>query len=534
MKKFKKILCLLLTGAMLTTALWGCGENTDPEKPSGKKISKESQDGGTLIIRAFGDPMSFNPDKLPDDNGYEAFQNMYSRLTKLDAAKKVVPDLAESWDIKDKGATITYHLRKNAKWHDGEAVTADDVKYTFDFIKEHDTYYLSSLLQQVKEIIVDDPHTVTFKLEKPNVAFVPHLSWYACFVVPKHVYEKYDDWDDCPEIKTNPIGSGGFKFAEFVQGEKVVLERFDDYYEGKPHLDKLIFQMIPDDATAVNAFKNGEIDVVENVPPANNEELLKDENIRMMLNEFPSPMRIVFNVNNKKVSDPAVRRAIAMCVDREEIVEKIYQGNRKPEYSMYPAIIEQYANTVDTAPKFDIKGARKVLEDAGYKPDKEGYYIKDLEIEVFEGGGAPDIAKLLQGHMKEAGMKMELNVSEFNAWAEKVDTRGKFCIELQGGFMGPDVSALYNRYGTGQSSNFAGYSNKKFDELMNKGIQEVNEEKRAEIYKEAQKILAEDLPFFPIVGFSSYDANNVQFKDLPIDGEGKWGWQEYSHTYLTK
>ena len=142
--------------------------------------------------------------------------------------------------------------------------------------------------------------------------------------------------------------------------------------------------------------------------------------------------------------------------------------------------------------------------------------------------------KLMQATLAKAGIELKVNVSEFNAWADKVGTNKDFIMELQGGFMGPDPAALYSRYGTGESNNWSGYSNIKFDELCKKGLTVGNKEERAAIYKEAQKILAEDLPFIPIVGFASYDANSVNFKNLPIDGTGKWGWQEYTFTEKVK
>ncbi|UTC89285.1 peptide ABC transporter substrate-binding protein [Treponema denticola] len=526
----KKRIAMLLTAAVLTVTVLviSCSKN-EAEMGTGKKATEKT----TIIVRAGGDPMSWNPDSLPDDNGYPIFQNIFNRLVKLDASKNIIPDLAESWDISPDGKEITFYLH-TVEWHDGKPVTADDVKYTFDYIAKKNTYLLYSRLQIIDEIVVKDSKTVVFKLKYPDVSLVANLGWYASFVLPKHIFDNGQEWEDNIASKEMPIGSGPFKLLKFKQGESVTLEANKNYFMGAPKLDNVIFTMIPDNATAVQALVNGEIDVLENVPAANNRELLANPQLRLVFNEYPSPMRIIFNMRNEKVKDVHLRKAIASAINKKEISDKIFDGVQKPEYAMYPEFIKWVSNTENVSPQFNIDVARKILQDAGYKADKDGFFVRGLQIEVFEGGGYPDAAKLMQATLAKAGIELKVNVSEFNAWADKVGTNKDFIMELQGGFMGPDPAALYSRYGTGESNNWSGYSNIKFDELCKKGLTVGNKEERAAIYKEAQKILAEDLPFIPIVGFASYDANSVNFKNLPIDGTGKWGWQEYTFTEKVK
>ncbi|MEL3913633.1 ABC transporter substrate-binding protein [Treponema pedis] len=526
----KKRIAMLLTAAVLTVTVLviSCSKN-EAEMGAGEKTAEKT----TLIVRAGGDPMSWNPDILPDDNGYPIFQNIFNRLVKLDASKNIIPDLAESWDISPDGKKITFHLH-TAEWHDGKPVTADDVKYTFDYIAKKNTYLLYSRLQIIDEIVVKDSKTVVFKLKVPDVSLVANLGWYASFVLPKHIFDNGQEWEDNLATKEMPIGSGPFKFLKFKQGESVTLEANKNYFMGAPKIDNVIFTMIPDNATAVQALVNGEVDVLENLPAANNRELLANPQLRLVFNEYPSPMRVIFNMRNEKVKDANLRRAIASAINKKEISDKIFDGVQKPEYAMYPEFIKWVSNTEDASPQFNIDAARKILQDAGYKADKDGFFVRGLQIEVFEDGGYPDAAKLMQATLAKAGIELKVNVSEYNAWADKVGTNKDFMLELQGGFMGPDPAALYSRYGTDQSNNWSGYSNIKFDELCKKGLTVGDKKERAAIYKEAQKILAEDLPFIPVVGFASYDVNSIKFKNLPIDGTGKWGWQEYTFTEKVK
>ena len=517
----KRVFVSVVFSLLLAVFVAGCSDASN---------SNSGGDGeDVLIVRATGDPMSFNPDTTADDNAYPIVQNLFNRLVKLDASKQIIPDLAKDWDVSEDGLTITFNLKENAKWHDGEPVTSKDVKYTFETIQENKTYYFSSRSEIVDTIETPDEHTVVFNMKSPDVSFIADLGWYATFILPEHVFNTDVSWDDNAASK-EPIGSGPFKFGEFKQGVNVTLLPNEDYHDGKPKIDKLVFSIIPDEQTAIQALVNGEIDVFENVPSSSVEQLKSRDNVRLELNEYPSPARIIFNLTKEEVSDVNLRKAIATAIDKEEISTKVYSGIQKPEYSMYPSLIDWAANTEETSPEFNLEKAEQILIDAGYEKDANGFYVSGIPLEVFEGSGYPDMANLMKATLAKAGIGIDVKVSEFNAWNQKVSVDQNFVMELQGGFMGPDPAALEKRYGTDVGSNYGKYSNTKFDELTKKAGSTGDQKLRAQYYKEAQAILAEDLPFIPIVTFAGYDANNSSFTNLPIDGTGKWGWAEYTFT----
>lgn len=523
----KKLSMCLAAVLSLSLLLAGCGQEKD--KPG----VPESKGGGTFIIRSVGDPMSFNPDINSDDNGYPMFQNMFLRLCALDSSKQnLVPEAAKEWSYNDSATAVTFKLRNDLKWTDGKPVNSKDVKYTFDTIKANPSYYFSSNMQNVSSIEAPDDDTVIFNLAQPDASFVKLLGWYATFIMPEHIYNNGGDWADNAANK-DPVTCGPFMFKEYKQGESVTLVKNPDFPE-PAKLDKLIFSIIPDETTALQALKNGEIDFYENFPAASVKEMEKDKNFRVIENQYPSPIRMVFNLADKKVADPAVRRAIATAINREEISKKVFDQIQAPEYSMYPSMIKWAANTKDTAPKFNIEEAGKILEGGGYQKDTDGFYIKGLTLDVFEGGGYPDTAKLIKATLEKAGIGIDIQVSEYNAWNQKVGVDNNFTMELQGGFMGPDPAALQTRIGTGMTFNWGKYSNPKVDQLLKQGVSVSDESERAPYYKEAQKILAEDLPYVNIVSFAGPEANSTRFKNLPYDGQGKWGWADYSHTELVK
>ncbi len=499
----------------------------EDKKEEDKEEAKDDGEEFVVVVRSYGDPLSFNPVSIADDNGYSIHQNLFNRLVKLDASKSVVPDLAKEWEVSDDGMKITFYLKDNAFWHDGEKVTADDVKYTMDVVLENEAYFLNASLKSVDNVEVVDDYTVVFNMKSPDVAVLGYLGWYGSFIMPEHIFNNGEAWED-NAATMNPIGSGPFKFEEFKQGESVTLVKNENYHDGAPNIDRLIFSIIPDDATAVQAFLNGEIDDLGAVPTANVEELKANPDATMVLNEYPSPMMFVFNLNNEILQDVAVRKAIAMSIDKDEISKKVYNGAQEPEYNMYPSIVEWASNSEDTSPMFDIEGAKAVLEDAGYEMDEDGYYIRGLVVDVFEGYGYPDSAKLIQASLKEAGIELEVAVHEFNAWDEKVFVNKDFIAATMGGFQGPDPAALFNRVGTGGSMNLCGYSNPEVDKMFDEALAIGDKEKRAKIYKDIQAILAEDLPVCPIVKYAGWEAYASNLKNMPIEGAGKWGWSEYT------
>lgn len=490
-------------------------------------------DNDTVIVMASGDPMSWCPDPTADDNAYDMVQNMFHRLTKLDAGKKAIPDAAESWDVSDDALTITFHLRQDLKWTDGEPLTAADAEYTFSTIKSHPDYYLNATLASVDSFEATDDYTLVFHMSRPDMSITSTVGWYAGFILPKHVYDVEGvEWadNDAAKLTGIPVTSGPYKLAEYRQGESITLEANEDYYQ-VPKIKRLVYSIIADPSTAVQALQNGEIDYMHDVPSSNVVDLQNDPTLTMALNEYPSPVRMIINTTRSEfhLDDPAVRRAIAMCVDRDSISQKAYAGVMPPETHFYPSIYSEYSNDVDVAPAFDPEGAKQVLEDAGYTADADGNYITGLTIDAFQSAGYEECAKLIASQLSEIGLQTTVIMSETNAWSQKVGQQRDFNMEIQSGFMGPDPYALKNRFGTGTASNYSGWSNEEFDNLCDTANATADEAERADLYKQAQTILSQELPYVPICAYASYDAYASTLTNVPNDGTDKWGWQEWTY-----
>ncbi len=492
----------------------------------------------TVILQAGGDPQGWCPDVTPDDNGYYAMQNIYHRLTKLDVTRSCIPDAAESWDVSDDGLTITFHLRQDLKWTDGEPLTSEDVVFTFQGIKDNAQCYLHTTMTNVDTFEAPDDYTVVFNLVKPDMSMISTIGWYAGFIMPKHIYDVEGvEWNDNENsLLTNiPVTSGPFKVVGYTQGQSIELEANEEYFH-VPAIKHLIYSIITDDTTAVQALLNAEIDVLLNVPTPSVEQVKADPSLRIVERPDQTPTRMIFNTlrTERHLDDPAVRRAICMCVNRDDISAKAFGGINPPEVAFYPAQWGVWSNTEDVAPAYDPEGAKAVLEEAGYTPDENGNYITGFTIDTFSSTGNEECAKLIAAEMTAIGLPCEVVLSEMNAWSDKVGQQHDFDIEIQSGFLGPDAYALKLRWGTGVASNYGSYSNPEFDELCEEANATADDDKRAELYRQAQTILSQDLPYVNIVSALYNDAYAAGLINTGADGAGKWAGVEWTYAEWTE
>ncbi len=539
----KRLIALVLAVIMIL-GLAACGNSSTPEEqtptqPQNNETPEKSEEPEptapakekVLIVRLAGEPPNLMPNTSANDYAYNIAGNVYDQLVTLDANRETIPDLASSWESSTDGCTVTFHLRQGVKWHDGEAFTSADVKYTFDYILSHDTCLMYKRFSgYIASVDAPDDYTVVFNLSKPYAAqLIGRLGYYATFILPKHKFDNGQDWNDNP-CATAPIGTGPFKYEATEPGVSITLVKNEDYFQGAPNVDRLVYSIIPDTATAVQALYNGELDVMGNIPATEVDAMMANDDYTLNLSSLPSPVYLVFNFNDDVVSNLAVREAIARCVNRTEIGQKVYSGIRQPETHFYPSIISWVSCPDYPAPDFNIQEAKAILEAAGYTQDAEGYYIRGLVLDCYTTDSFPDVAKLFVASCKEAGIEVSVNASEYQAWNQKCSTEKNFQMTLMGGFQGPDVSDLSGRVGTGGASNLGSYSNAKVDALFELGMTSTDQDVRRPYYYQIQKILSEELPIVPFVQYQTYTAQASYVINTPIECAGKVSWNSYALT----
>ena len=457
--------------------------------PLPQASAQEPVEGGTFVVGIGGEPETYNPNAAPNDGAKIVIENVMNKLLKINGFSQVVPDLAESYEFSEDGLSLTFKLFEDVKWHDGESFTAEDVKWTFDQIKNEEGF-ASASLETIEEVNVVDDNTVEFKLSEPNAGILSAIAWHGTQIMPKHIYDGTDWLEN--EANQHPIGTGPFKFVEHVPGETITLEANEDYFKEGPYLDEVIIKIIPDSEVAYLAFTNGEID--ENrlgTPSTELEKLSKDDDYQITDIAWPNMASLVFNTKEGKFTDPLLREAVMYGIDKEEIFVKNYKEQGSIAEYFIPYQYDWALNEDAKMPERDVEKARQLIEEAGYEADEDGFYF-ETSMDTYPGwdGTVPIIAS----NLEEIGIKLTHNSMDDGTYDEKVLEKQDFELTGLSGYIGPDITAIETRFGTDKPMNYGLYSSEKMDELLEKGRKEVDPEKRAEIYKEIQSLLREDIP----------------------------------------
>jgi peptide/nickel transport system substrate-binding protein len=453
---------------------------------------------GNMFVAIGGDPVSFNPNLHADRHAYVPICNIFSRLVTLDAKYNVQPELAERWTIADDGLSYTFQLARTASWHDDEPVTAADVKYTLDQIRAMEDALAHRWLAPITAIEAPNEWSVVLTLSEPSASLLATLGGERTFILPAHRYRD-TDWSTNP-ANMHPVGSGPFRFLSFTPGATVDLEAYFDYFGSGPDLDRLIFQVMPDPARAVEALRNGEIDlIVSPTPPDLLPTLRQTPGLAIGEQALPAITFLGFNLEREPVSDPAVRQALARAIDRQPIVDQAHAGLAAPATTFVPAVIGWAAAQDEAAavPAFDPAAAASELDAVGLPVAGElrfhlvfPYVTADPEHK--------QMTALIQSQLLAVGVETELIGLDVDAWRERLRS-GAFDITLVTANLGPDPVRLRDYVGTGGESNFWRFSDETIDALFVEGEALSVVDARADVYRELQQALAEALPLIPLI-----------------------------------
>jgi len=455
---------------------------------------------GTVVLAAAGEPQSFQPDFQADDSLWPIACNIYNSLLSLDNSFNVIPELATGYTVSDDGLQITFALNPLATWHDGVPVTSLDVKYTLEQIVADKSSFGSSSISAITSVDTPDAYTAVLNLSAPSASIIGFLSWYAVFILPAHIYEG-TDWSTNP-ANQQPIGSGPFKFVSYTAGATVELAANEAYFGEGPYIEKLVYNIIPDDNTQVQALLNGEVDYIPGLPSSQVATLQATPGFKVNEKVYPSPIHVGFNFNHAPLDNVEVRRAIGQAIDRQQILDIALGGLGTIADRYYPAVIEWASNPDATVPAYDPDAANAALDAAGFPLNGDSRF--DLKLYLFTGWPeVADTATILKEQLGAIGVNVELVSLESASWLEQVQS-GESDLAILGGFQGPDPAALKTRFGTGASFNLWFYSNPEFDDLLAQGDAATSQEERVPIYFQAQEILAEDIPALQLVLQTSF------------------------------
>lgn len=507
----RTLLVLLVIGGLLVLA---AGPQPLVAQTSGPRY------GGTLRIGMQTDPVGLDPHLSSATATRNMMEHIYDTLVFYSAEGRFKPGLAESWTTSQDGLTWTFHLRRNAKFHNGRPFVADDVAYTINRIKDPKTRSpRAGDFADVDSVTAADASTAVFKLKKPFAPLIAKLSnSLSAAIVPKEVVEKDGD------MNTTPTGTGPFRFVGYTPQQRLVLVRSGDYWESDasgrrlPYLDRLEFVFFPDAVARATALRTGTVDFIEYVPSSEVRSLRSDPNVDVLGGPSANFRAIYINNAVAPFNNAKVRQAMAWAINRKEIIDTALfsVGGIDATGSVIPPG-DYFGLTRVVYNKVDIDRAKRLLAEAGHPNGLEA----DLYVtSTYDFLRTP--AEIIQAQLAKAGIRLRIQAADWSVYLPTVFAK-RYVLTLLGtsGQVDPD-DYLYNNFKTGDARNYVNYSDAQFDKLVEEGQTIAGEAQRKRIYEQAQMRLMETVPMAMLFHSTTFEAarKNVQ-------GFEHWSNQSY-------
>jgi peptide/nickel transport system substrate-binding protein len=502
-------------------------------------VQKPERNPNSFIESSIGDARRLNPVIANDSASGAINDQVFNGLVKYDKDIRLVGDLAERWDVSNGGKTITFHLRKGVKWHDGVEFTADDCLFTYKkFIDPKVVTPYSSSYVNIRRAEVVDKYTFRVIYKEP---FSPALESWSMGIIPKHLLDGKDINTD--PFNRHPIGTGPYKFKEWIAGQKIVLVANDDYFEGRPNIDRFIYRIIPDSSTMFQELLSGGVDMMGLTPL---QYLRKSETRRINENyrKFRYPANgytyMGYNLTNPLFSDVKVRQALSYAIDRQSIINGILLGLGEPCTGPFSYVSWAYNPRARRYPH-DPDRAKQMLAEEGWKPGvRNGILEKDgkqFRFTILTNQGNNErirTAEIIQQDLKSVGIEVNIRVMEWQAFLEQIDKRS-FDAMILGWNMGrdPDLYDIWHSSMTKKGEyNFIGYKNAEVDRLLVEGRRTFDIEKRKRIYYRIHAILAEEQPYAFLYVPDALPIVHKRFKGIKVEPLGIM--YNFIHWYVPK
>jgi peptide/nickel transport system substrate-binding protein len=454
-----------------------------------------AKQGGVLRVGLQADPAELDPHKTQLTAAWHVIEHVYNGLVATNSSLEPIPSLAESWDISEDGLTYTFHLRQGVKFHNGREVVAEDVKFSYERILDPETASPAQPdLENVESIEATDDATVTITLKAPDSSFLAKLMGSSLAIVPSEVVEAEGD------LMNIMVGTGPFKFVEYVPNSMLVVEANPDYWEeGLPYLDGIEFQIVPENTARTTALSSGTVDFIEYAPAQDMPTFENDETLKVSGDQNTNVRFLAFNVEKEPFTDLKVRQAISMVIDRAPIIDAAMFGAAQPTNILFPATY--WAGYESEIPEPDIEGAKALLAEAGYE---DGFTTELHSWSQY--AFLSNAAVVIQEQLKQVNIEAELRFEENAVYLENYFA-SNFDMSVTGtsAYVDPN-DVVQNNFQSTSTTNASQYNNPEMDELIMAGMTETDQAKRQEIYVEIQELLKKDLPWIPLFIASQYEA----------------------------
>ena len=463
----KKLLALLLALVMVL-GLAAC--------------SGETGSDNTLVYGS-GDYDSINP--IMNEH-CEIKHLLFDGLVRRGGDGALAASLAESWSYDETTMTYTFTLRDDVRWHDGEAFTAEDVKFTIEAIMDpangSENY---PNYEEVSSIDIISDTEIAFVLSEPNFAFLDYMTM---SILPEHLLRGEDMWES--DFFRNPVGTGPYKLESWDVGQAITLVKNESYFAGAANIDTVIFKIVTDDSARALQLKNGELDLAQ-VTPKDAAAFEGEAGLTIYDMDTADYRGILYNFWNPFWQENAdLIPAISYAIDRQAIVDAVLLGQGFPAYS--PIQLNKYNYDGVEHYDYDPEKAAQVLESIGCEKDAEGYWCRNGERIRFTINATPgdqvriDMARIAAQQLQQIGLDVKADVP-----AEGIDWGGQECCIIGWGSPFDADDHTYKVFGTDKGANYSGYSNADVDKYLTLARQTGDEGERAEYYKQFQLAMAE-------------------------------------------
>jgi len=485
----------------------GCGGGADSasDHTTGGGTAQPAY-GDTFVEALTGNISGLIPNIQSDSATFDVSSLIYNGLVTRDKNLDLVGDLAESWKFSEDCLELTLKLRGDVQWHDGHNFTADDVVFTYETMinPKTPTAYREDF-KAVASTVALDPYTVRVRYREP---YAKALQTWETWILPRHVLEEYavaGKLRDAPQNRANPVGTGPYRFQEWRPGEKVVLVANPDYFAGRPYLSRVVYRIIPSQATIFLELKAKGVDAA-GLTALQFTRQTDYPAFRKAYHKYRYPGNaytyLGFNLKDPRFRDVRVRQAFAYAIDKRQLIEFVISGLGREATGPYKPGTWAYTSSVATYPH-DPGKARALLAEAGWKPNSEGVLVKDghpFRFELMTNQGNDErkkVAEIVQAALKEFGIQVDIRVIEWASLLKEYIKKRRFEAVILGWGIGldPDQFNIWHSSKTAPDElNFISYANPEVDRLLEEGRRSCHQQERTKHYHRLQEILAEDQP----------------------------------------
>jgi len=471
--------CILVLAVILIAGtVLGCKGNKQAERSSETPdviVIASQQDFAVL------DP--FNTTATPDMN---ANWCIFDSLFNMDIHGNVYPLVAEKWEVSSTGLEITFHIRKGITFHDGSPLTAKDVVYSAQKMKESPFKRRVAVLFDRAEVI--DDHTMKFILPQPAASFMYELA-YNFAVYSEAATERLGD-----NFKNNPIGCGPYQIVSKEAGKGVTLKAYEKYYGGVAPIKNIEFKVIPDASTALVSLENGEIDLCQYVPAASYPLVIKNPKLELLQTKYSRVFNLILNTKAAPFKDNvALRQAIAHAIDKQFLVDVALEGYGSVAVTLVNETFIAYPSNISKhAREYNVDKAKQLMKEAGYANGAGLPTLKISTIEMFKKQ-----SEIIQAQLKEIGINVDIEMNELSAYLA-MQSGGTLQMGLMSTNQGGDASVFAQLLLEGASNNGACYNNPEVARLFTKASAELDNTKRAAIFDDLYRIVLDDMPYVSI------------------------------------